>query len=165
MPYKNTTQTSGPKPHFTAVENVAQKGRVTQPRFVVSPHQNVFWDAFSLALKINLAPLAPELSMEPQLTAVLNFLSLFPSTCIYSLFFSVLDVAGCKAEHIALFASALCWWKNKHKGKRGEKGALSYIKGPEIPYGKSLCKWINVILKAYWIWERMISFPHGFQTA
>lgn len=109
MPYKTVTQTSGPEPHFTAVENAAQRGRVTQPRFIASPHQNGFWDALSLSLKINLAPLAPELSVEPQLTVVLNFLSLSPPTCIYSLFFSVLDVAGCKAEHIALFASALCW--------------------------------------------------------
>lgn len=58
---------------------------------------------------MNLVPPAPELSVEPQLPIVLNFLSLSPPTTIYSLFFGVLDVVGCKAERIALFASALCW--------------------------------------------------------
>lgn len=39
MHYETITQISGPKPHFTAVENAAQRGRVTQSRFIASPHQ------------------------------------------------------------------------------------------------------------------------------
>lgn len=88
--------------------------------------------------------------LEPELPITLNLLSLAPWLCIYSLFFRVLDVAGCKTKCLLLFTSALCWWKNTQKRRRGEKGAPC-IKGSEIPYGKTLQKWINVILKAYWI--------------
>lgn len=37
MPYKATTEVSGPKPHFAAVENAAWRGRVTQLGFYSQP--------------------------------------------------------------------------------------------------------------------------------
>lgn len=50
MPYKTITQAFGPKPHFTAVENAAQRGMVTQSRFYSQPTSELVFRAHFLWL-------------------------------------------------------------------------------------------------------------------